>query len=102
MATVKTVNYTPEQTAAVVEAYKAGEAVEAIAEAFGRSTRSITAKLAREGVYVAKAKNEGRVKKEVLVANIAKAIGVDEEVLDSLEKATAQALTLVAEALNAR
>lgn len=47
-------NYTDEQTAQAVEMYQAGQAVEAIALALGKSARSIVAKLAREKVYVAK------------------------------------------------
>ena len=104
MATVKTPNYTPEQTAALVAEFNAGASVEALAEMFGKTTRSIVAKLSREGVYVAKAKAKGeaRVKKEALVAQIANLIGADEEAVDSLEKATAGALTLVLNALVAR
>lgn len=102
MATnAKVVNYTAEQTAEIVFRYNAGEAVEQIAESFGKSVRSIVAKLSREGVYVAKAKSkaEARVKKDELVAKIAEAIGADEADLDSLEKATAKALQLVLNAV---
>ena len=49
--TAKTVNYTPEQTQAILDAYANGSAVEAIAETVGKSVRSIVAKLSREGVY---------------------------------------------------
>jgi uncharacterized protein with ACT and thioredoxin-like domain len=52
MATVKSVNYTPEQTAQVVEMYKAGSTPAMIAEKLGKSARSIVAKLSREQVYV--------------------------------------------------
>jgi transposase-like protein len=103
MATEKTQNYSVEVTAQLVEAFKAGATVEALAKQFGKSTRSIVAKLSREGVYQAKAKAKGnteaRVTKAELVAKIAEGLGVEQEVLDSLEKATAQALTLVAEAV---
>jgi transposase-like protein len=101
MATEKTQNYSVEVTAQLVEAFKAGATVEALANQFGKSTRSIVAKLSREGVYKAKAKGntEARVTKAELVAKIAEGLGVEQEVLDSLEKATAQALTLVAEAV---
>ena len=104
MATTKTPNYTAEQTAEVVARFQAGDTVEAIAESFGKSVRSIVAKLSREGVYVAKAKATGaaRVKKEALVAQIANLANVSEADLDSLEKATAGALTLVLEALIAQ
>ena len=51
--TEKTVNYTPEQTAELVTAYQAAptaETVSAFAEKLGKTTRSIVAKLSREGV----------------------------------------------------
>ena len=47
----KAINYTPEQTAQIVAEYKAGTSVESLAEALGKSVRSIVAKLSREGVY---------------------------------------------------
>lgn len=98
MATEKVVlNYTAEQTAQVVELYQAGTAVEAIALAVGKSVRSVIAKLSREKVYVAK-KVEGsaRVTKAALVAAIAAKAGVDVAVLASLEKATHEALEVIA------
>ena len=49
--TAKTVNYTPEQTTKMVADYQAGVTVDQIAEALGKSVRSIVAKLSREGVY---------------------------------------------------
>lgn len=52
--TAKTVNYTPEQTAQMVADYQAGTTVETIAEALGKTVRSVVAKLSREKVYVAK------------------------------------------------
>ena len=50
----KTVNYTPEQTLAMVADYSAGVTVETIAQNLGKSVRSVVAKLSREKVYVAK------------------------------------------------
>ena len=81
-------NYSAEMTADVVARYVAGETVEAIATAVGKSTRSVVAKLSREGVYKskAKAKTEVRVTKDELVSRIAEHIGVAEETIDSLEK----------------
>lgn len=101
MASEKMVTYTAEQTETVVEGYKAGMPVEALAAAVGKSVRSVVAKLSREKVYVPKAKASGknRVTKAVLVAQIAAAVGVSEEVLESLEKATREALELVASAV---
>lgn len=65
-------NYTPELTAQIVEDYEGGKDVEAIAEAIGKSVRSVRSKLVREGVYVAQPKAakavkvEGPTKKEML------------------------------------
>lgn len=101
MASEKIVSYTPEQTVALVEGYKAGTPVEALAMTVGKSVRSVIAKLSREGVYTAKAKTSGatRVTKAMLVAVIAAKVGASEEALESLEKATHEALELVANAL---
>lgn len=94
MASEKTVNYTAEQTAEMVELYQAGTAVEAIASKMGRTARSVIAKLSREGVYKskAKAKGEGRVTKAELVKMLAERFGVSVSTFESLEKATHEAL----------
>jgi len=103
MTATKTVNYTAEMTAEIVEAYKAGEAVETIATRMNRTTRSIVAKLAREGVYKAKtkAKGEHAPRKAELITEIAHSIGTNEELIESLEKATREALELIAKAVRA-
>lgn len=94
-------NYTPEQTAQLVSGYQAGETVEALASQLGKSTRSIVAKLSREGVYVAKTKATGaRVTKAQLVSQIAAKVGAHEEVLESLEKANLEALELLVSRLS--
>ncbi len=101
MATEKIVNYTEAQTNALVEAYKAAPTkatIEAFAADFGKSVRSIVAKLAKEGVYQSEAKASAGVKgvtKADIVAAIAVAVGVTAEQLESLEKATAPALKAV-------
>lgn len=101
MATEKTVNYTAEQTAAIVGDYIAGVSVAEIAKATDRSARSVIAKLVREGVYVSKEKQkaEKRASKADLIARIAELTGADEDKLDSLEKATREALEIVVGAL---
>jgi len=101
MTAVKTVNYTPEATAAIVEGYKAGKAVEALAAEVGKTVRSVVAKLSKEGVYKSKAKEAGKreMLKAEMVTEISKEIGVSEEVLESLEKATGPALMHVLRAL---
>ena len=87
--TATTQNYTPAQTAEIVSRYQAGETVEVLATALGKTTRSVVAKLSREGVYVAKTKTTGvaRVRKAELVDKLATACGVAPEVFESLEKA---------------
>ena len=96
-------NYTPEMTAEVVKAYQAGETVEAIAERTGKTVKSIVAKLSREGVYVAKTKSKGvqGPRKAELITEIAHSIGTNEELIESLEKATKEALELIARAVRA-
>jgi len=90
-------NYTAEQTAELLQGYSQGLAVETLALQLGKSTRSIVAKLSREGVYKAKTKATGtRVTKAQLVSLIAYKVGASEEVLESLEKATHEALELLA------
>lgn len=94
-------NYSPEMTKQIVEAYQSGQSVEAIAETTGKSTRSIVAKLSREGVYQAKTKAKGTqtVRKAELITEIAHSIGTNEELIESLEKATKEALELIARAV---
>jgi hypothetical protein len=100
--TVKVVNYTPEMTKVIVETYSANatkETVAALAAKFGKTTRSIVAKLSREGVYKKAeyvAKNGAKPEtKEAKVEKIAKALGVAAEKLGGLEAATKVALDLI-------
>lgn len=104
MASEKTVTYTAEQTATLVDGYKAGETVEALAAVVGKSVRSVVAKLSREGVYKAKtAKAVGtKVTKADLVGVIALTLNCSEELVESLEKATHPALELLVKALTAK
>jgi hypothetical protein len=90
-------------TMEVVNSYKAGDTVEMIAERTGKSVRSVVAKLSREGVYVAKSKAKGVAapRKAELITEIATAIGTSEELIESLEKATREALELIARAVKA-
>lgn len=95
------VNYTPEMTVELVEAYKAEPTkatIEAFATKFGKNAKSIVAKLAKEGVYKSEAKASGgkRVTKEDLVTGLANLLGVPRATLESLEKATMPALMVVA------
>jgi len=104
--TEKTVNYTPEMEAVLTAVYnpKADEAtrsdqINEIVEKVGRNRRSVIAKLSRMGLYVKKEyknkRGEKPVSKAVLVSAIAKECGVNEEKVESLEKATKVALATV-------
>lgn len=99
----KTVNYTPEQTAQVVADYTAGVPVEQIAEALGKSVRSIVAKLSREGVYQKKqyaTKSGEPVQKKDSVADaIGAVLLLTEAETDSLAKANKTALVKIFAAL---
>ena len=90
-------NYTAEQTLQLVQGYQAGTPVEQLAQALGKTTRSVVAKLAREGVYQAKTATKGvqRVKKSDLVDQLAVACGVAPEVFESLEKANHDVLEVL-------
>lgn len=97
--TAKPVNYTEEQTIAIRDAYVANptaETVEALAVQFGKTTRSIIAKLSREGVYKKKEyttkKGEKPVKKDNLADQLGAICGLSEAEIDSLEKANKTAL----------
>ena len=95
--TVKAVNYTPEQTAALISRYVNDKAtVETIAMEFGKSVRSIVAKLSREKVYVAKtytSKNGEKVEKKDETADaIGLIVKMTEPEIESLTKANKTAL----------
>ena len=99
----KAVNYTPEQTAKIIADYQAGVAVESIAQAMGKTVRSIVAKLSREKVYIAKSyvnKNgEKPVKKDVTADAIGAILRLSENDIDSLTKANKSALKAIFDAL---
>ena len=66
----KQVIYTAEQTAELVAAYAVNKNVEELAVVFGRTARSIIAKLSREGVYERKSapvREGGVARKDELV-----------------------------------
>ena len=97
--TEKTPNYTPEQVQQMVEQYVLGTSVEQIAEAMGKSVRSIVAKLSREGVYQPKTKavQAARVTKSQLVEQISQLVGKTSEQMESLEKANQDVLVALLE-----
>lgn len=96
--TAKSPNYTPEQTAVLVSRYVDEKlTVEQIATEFGKSVRSITAKLSREGVYQKKVytskTGEAVVKKDTLADQLAELAGLTEAEAESLTKANKTALS---------
>ena len=99
----KVVNYTAEQTQALVEAYRAGKSVETLAEALGKSVRSVVAKLSREGVYQKKEyvskTGEKPVRKDAHAEAIGAVLKLTEAEVDSLTKANKSALVKIFAAL---
>lgn len=97
----KTVNYTPEQVAQLVQDYQRGVSVEELAQNLGKSVRSVVAKLSREGVYQPKTAKAGtaRVTKAQLVSQIAQLCDRSDEQFESLEKANQEVLVRLVEVL---
>ena len=96
-------NYTDEMVNAMTEAYTANptrETVDALAQQFGKTTRSIIAKLSREGVYIAQPRTtksgEPVVQKSELVAQIQDHFGIE---LPTLVKAGKQDLQRLVDSL---
>lgn len=111
-ATEKTVNYTDAQSAELLAAYTAvsGESREArdkvvadFAAKFGKTVRSITAKLSREKVYIAKEyvskTGEKPVKKDAHADAIGAVLKLSENETESLTKANKTALEKIWKAL---
>lgn len=101
MASEKVANYSAEMTEKVVSMYNDKTSVEEIAKAVGKSVKSVIAKLVREKVYVSKATSAKSevVTKADLVAKIGVALNIELGVIESLEKATKEALTALAAAV---
>jgi|TARA_R110000772_G_scaffold136193_4_gene244885 hypothetical protein len=96
-------NYTDEMVAKMVEAYIAEpnrDTVDSLAEQFGKTTRSIIAKLSREGVYQAQPRTtksgETVVSKSELVTMIAAHFDIE---VPTLVKAGKQDLQKLADAI---
>ena len=92
-------NYSDEVVAQMTEQYVANptrETVDALAQQFGKSVRSIIAKLSREGVYVAQPKvtktGEPVVRKAELVVMLEAHFGVQMPTLVKASKADLQKL----------
>lgn len=104
MTTAKNVNYTEAQTRDLIAKYQAGETVENLAKFFGKTTRSIVAKLSREKVYTAKAyktKTGEPVQAKLEIADkICELANLPATDAESLAKANKQALIGILAALN--
>ena len=92
-------NYTDEMVAEMTEVYTANpnrETVDLLANKFGKSVRSIIAKLSREGVYVAQPRitksGEPVVRKAELVAQINAKLGEEFPTLVKASKVDLQNL----------
>ena len=90
--TIRPKNYTDEMVAEMHELYTANptrETVDMIAENFGKSVRSVIAKLSREGIYVTQERTtktgEPVVRKAELVAQLEDKFGIE---LPTLVKAS--------------
>lgn len=106
----KTVNYTAEAEARMVEVYGAEStdegrkaAVKALARELAKPERSVIAKLSRMGVYMKPERKDktGKaiVRKDKVATEIGEALGLSEADTDSLAKANKRALTAIREAL---
>ena len=99
----KVINYTVEQTESLKSDYLAGVSVETIANAMGKSVRSVVAKLSREGVYTPKAyvskSGEKPVKKDTVADAIGAVLLMSEPEIESLTKANKTALSKIFAAL---
>ena len=103
-------NYTDEMTAKVVQMYadsgndNSVDNLGVIAEAVGKTAKSVRAKLVKEGAYVvvekpvARAKDEGPTKKD-LIGDLVKLTGLP---LDGIDGANKPALAELVEFLRAR
>ena len=101
MATAK--NYTEEMVSTMTEQYTANptrETVDVLASQFGKTTRSIIAKLSREGIYKAQPRTTKTGEPVISKAQYVSAINAHFEVeLPTLVKAGKQDLAKLAEVL---
>lgn len=106
MAATKTVNYTSEQEAVIVAMATKAErglldsaAAEMLAADFGKTVKSVVAKLSRMGVYQKKEyktkTGETVVKKDSLADKLAEICGLTEAEATSLEKANKTCLAKI-------
>ena len=99
-----TANYTQQQTEQMVSKYTANptrDTVDALAKELGKNTRSVIAKLSREGVYIAQPRTtksgEPVISKSELVAQINEHFGIE---MPTLVKAGKQDLQKLVDAIS--
>ena len=104
---MKNVNYAPEVTQAIVTAYTNDptmSTVRALAESYGKTTKSIIGKLSREGVYqktTYTTKTGAKpITKAEIVAQITDKLDLDSQSVAGLEKAPKAALVAVRDAVS--
>ena len=97
--TIRPKNYTDEMVAEMHELYTANptrETVDIIATNFGKSVRSVIAKLSREGIYVSQPRvtktGEPVIRKAELVAQVEGQFGIELPTLVKASKADLQTL----------
>ena len=97
--TLRAKNYSDEMVAEMHSLYEANptrETVEILAEKFGKSVRSVIAKLSREGIYVSQPRvtktGEPVVRKSELVAQIEAHFGIEVPTLVKASKTDLQTL----------
>lgn len=105
----KSTNYTEAQEQALRVGYSPSASeeereaqIEILAESLGKNVKSIRAKLVHLGLYVPKAKapaGKAAETKAAIVEQIAQLCGVNSETVESLEKATKKALTVLRQSL---
>ena len=100
METGKTVNYTPEQTAELLQAYANNVSLEELSKTMQKSKHSLVAKLCREGVYKAAPQEAKRMKKADMIARLEAVLELEEGCLETLEKGSHEALTLLLKAVD--
>lgn len=88
-------NYTNQETQLLIQLYQENTPIEELTIKFNKSKRSIVSKLAREGVYLTKDKTTHKITKNLLISKISKKLQVDEQLVESLEKANLQAILLL-------
>ena len=108
MAAAAKTAYTAEQTSELVSAYSANPSAEVVAtfaEKFGKTVKSVVAKLSREGVYKKKEyiskTGEKPVKKDALANEFQDVFKLTEAEADSLTKANKTALAKILNAYKA-